>query len=139
MPELAQFFADHRRRNLAVLASGAIVSVLLAILALREQAAELAPKYTHESFFPGIAAEIKDATKIRVVSQKGTFDVTRSGSRWVIPQRSNYPASFEQIQKTLVGIAAFETIEPKTSRSDWFHYVDLDAPPRGNGILITVT
>src|SRR5215469_59445 len=116
MPELTQFFADHRRRNLAVLAGGAIVSVLLAILAVREQAAELAPKYTPESFFPGIAAEVKDAARIHVASRKGAFDVTRSGSHWVIPQRSNYPASFEQIQKTLVGMAAFETIEPKTSR-----------------------
>src|SRR5215469_5918495 len=139
MPELTQFFADHRRRNLAVLAGGTIVSVLLAILALREQAAELAPKYTPESFFPGIASEIKDATKIHIVSQKGIFDVAKSGSRWVIPQRSNYPASFEQIQKTLVGIAAFETIEPKTSRTDWFHYVDLDAPPKGNSVLISVS
>jgi hypothetical protein len=139
MPEIMRLFADHRRRNLAILAGGAIVSVLLAILALREQAAELAPKYTPESFFPGIAAEIKYATRIHVVSQKGVFDVMKTGAGWKIPQRSNYPASFQQIQKTLVGIAAFETIEPKTSRPDWFHYVDLDTPPKGNGVLFTVS
>jgi hypothetical protein len=139
MAELGTFLADHRRRNLAILAGGAAISVLLAVLALREQAAELAPKYTHETFFPGVAPEIKDATKIHIVSQKGSFDVIKNGSRWVIPQRSNYSASFEQIQKTLVGIAAFETIEPKTSRPDWFHYVDLDMPPKGNGILFAVT
>ena len=139
MSEITRFFADHRRRNLAILGGGAIVSVLLAILALREQAAELAPKYTPETFFPGVAAEVKDATKIHIVSQKGTFDVVKRGSGWVIPQRSNYAASFEQIQKTLVGIAAFETIEPKTSRPDWFHYVDLETPPKGNGTLIAVS
>ncbi len=139
MPELTNFFSDRRRRNLAILSGGAVVSVLLAILALREQAAELAPKYTPESFFPGIAAEVKSATKIHIASQKGAFDVTKTGSGWVIPQRSSYPASFEHVQKTLVGIAAFETIEPKTSRPDWFHYVELDAPPKGNGVLITVT
>src|SRR5215472_3096998 len=139
MPGIMALFADYRRRNLAILAGGAIGSVLLAILALHEQAAELAPKYTPESFFPGVAAEIKDATKIHIASQKGAFDVTKTGAGWVIPQRSNYPASFQQIQKTLVGIAAFETIEPKTSRPDWFHYVDLDSPPKGNGVLFTVT
>jgi len=58
---------------------------------------------------------------------------------WVLPQRGNYPASFEQVQKTLVGMAALETIEPKTSRPDWFHYVDLDTAPKGNGLLVSVT
>jgi hypothetical protein len=139
MSETRAFFADYRRRNLALLAGATVVSVLLAVLALHEQASELAPKYAPEAFLPGIASKIGNATKIHVASQKGAFDVTRTGSGWVIPQRGDYPASFEQIQKTLVGLAAFETIEPKTSRPDWFHYVDLDAPPKGHGVLITVT
>ena len=139
MLSASQLFSDHRRRNLVILAGLAVLSVLLAILALREQAAELAPKYSSESFFPGIAGEIKDATKVHIAGSKGAFDVVKSGAGWVVPQRSNYPASFEQIQKTLVGIAAFETIEPKTSRADWFHYVGLDAPPKGAGVLVTVT
>src|SRR4029079_18862201 len=39
---------------------------------------------------------------------------------------------------TLVGLAALQTIEPKTSRPEWLHYVGLDAPPAGDGIAITV-
>src|SRR5438067_2255825 len=131
MSEKGAFFADHRRRNLVFLAGAAILSVLLAILALHEQASELAPKYAPETFLPGAASEIKDAAKIHIASQKGAFDVTRTSAGWIIPQRGKYPASFEQVQKTLVGLAAFETIEPKTARPDWFHYVDLDAPPKG--------
>jgi len=132
------FFADHRRRNIGVLAALALLSVLLAVAAVHEQASELAPKYTPETYLPGIASRIASADRIHVTSAKGAFDVVKSAKGWVLPSRANYPASFDQVQKTLVGLAAFETIEPKTSRPDWFHYVGLDGPPRGSGVLIEV-
>ncbi len=138
---LTVFLSDPRRRNLAALAALALVSVVLALFALNERAAEVAPKYTPQTFFPGLAGELSQATHIHIESKKsGTFDVTFKPEKgWVLPGRSNYPASFEEVRKTLVGLAALQTIEPKTTRPDWFHYVDLDAPPKGNGILITVS
>lgn len=139
MAEAQGFFADFRRRNLAILAGLALVSVLLAFAALREQTAELAPKYIPETFLPGIASEVGSANRIHISSKKGAFDVVKASAGWVLPGRGNYPASFEEVQKTLVGLAGLETIEPKTSRPDWFHYVDVDAPPKGNGILVTVS
>src|SRR5580693_299948 len=139
MSDTAGYFADFRRRNIAILAGVAFVSVLLALLALHEQSEELAPRYVPETFLPGIASEIGSAAKIHVASNKGAFDVVRAGSGWVLRQRGNYPASFDQVQKTLVGLAGLETIEPKTERPDWFHFVDLETPPKGNGILIAVT
>ena len=42
------------------------------------------------------------------------------------------------MRRTLVGLAALQTIEPKTARAEWLHYVGLDAPPAGDGIAITV-
>ncbi len=47
----------------------------------------------------------------------------------MLPGRNDYPASYETVNKTLVGLAALQTIEPKTSRPDWLHYIGLDAPP----------
>jgi len=139
MAESSPFLADRRRRSIAILAGAAFVSVLLAIFALHEQAAELAPKFAPETFLPGLAGEIRDAVvRIHVAGKKGSFDVLRTQSGWVLPQRQNYPAAFDQVQKTLVGLAGLETVEPKTSRPDWFHFVDLDAPPRGNGTEISV-
>ncbi len=58
---------------------------------------------------------------------------------WVVPQHADFPASFDLVRRTLVGMAALETIEPKTSNPAWLHYVGLDSPPKGDGILITVT
>ncbi|MDE2266027.1 MAG: DUF4340 domain-containing protein [Alphaproteobacteria bacterium] len=139
--DLNAFFSDPRRRNIAILAALALISTVLAIFALNERAAEVAPKYTPQAFFPGFAGDLNKAAHIHIVSKKnGAFDVTFKPEKgWVLPGRSNYPASFEEVRKTLVGLAALQTIEPKTSRTDWFHYVDLDAPPKGNGVLITVS
>ena len=139
--ELKAFFNDPRRRNLAVLAALALLSVLLAVWALDRRAAEVAPKYPPHAFFPGLADKLDDVTRIHIASKKnGAFDVTFVPMKgWVLPDRSNYPASFEEVRKTLVGLAALQTIEPKTARPGWFHYVDLDAPPKGDGVLISLS
>jgi hypothetical protein len=134
---LDTILADYRKRNLAILGGAAVVSVLLAFIGLHEQSVELEPKYTPETFLPGIASKIADATKLHIVGNKGAFDVVKTDKGWVVAQRGNYPAAFDQVQKTLVGMAGLETIEPKTSRPDWFHYVDLETPPKGNGILVS--
>src|SRR5258706_11722429 len=139
MTDRGAYFADYRRRNLVVLAGAAAISVLLAIFAVREQAAEMAPKYSPELFFPGLASQVTGASRIHVASRKAAFDIVlaRDGS-WVMPQRMNYPASRAEVQRLLVGLAGLETIEPKTARPEWFHNINLDAPPKGNGVLIAV-
>ena len=136
------FLADPRRRNLAILAAIALLSVLLAILALHEQAEEGAPKYVQTEFFPGLAARVHQAAHIRIVSKKdGAFDVVFKPSKgWVLPGKNDYPASFSEVNKTLVGLAVLETIEPRTARADWLHYIGLDAPQQGgDGTEITVS
>jgi hypothetical protein len=139
MSDLTAYFSDHRRRNLAILAAAALACLLLAFFAIRLQEAELRHKFAAQPFFPGLADQARNAARIHIVSNKGSFDVARGkGDNWILPQRANFPASFDQVQKTLVGLAALETIEPKTARPDWFHFVDLDPPPKGNGTLIEV-
>jgi hypothetical protein len=139
MAEPRPLFADTRKRNLAILGAMAFVAVILAILALRQEASELAPKYAPETFLPGLASEVRTATRIRIANSKGTLDVVQTRSGWVLPEHGNYPAAFDQVQKTLVGLAALETIEPKTSRPDWFHFIGVDAPSKGSGTVVTVT
>ena len=133
--------SDPRRRNLAILFVLAIVCTIWAGIALAWRAAETAPKYPPHEFLPGFAAEVNQAVRIHIVSKKdGAFDVVFRPQRgWVLPTRGDYPASFDEVRKTLVGLAALETIEPKTNRADWLHYLDLDAPPQGSGTLIEVS
>ncbi len=137
--ELNQILADPRRRNLAVLAAAALVSLLLAIAAVWQESAESSMPAQTE-FLPGFAKAVRDAARIHIVSKSGAFDVNFVPEKgWVVPQRADYPASFSLVQRTLVGLAALRTIEPKTARPDWFHFVGLQTPPAGDGILIAVS
>jgi hypothetical protein len=130
---------DPRRRNLAILAGIALAMIALAVLALWQRARESEPHYVEESFFPKLAQHVREIADIRISSKTGTFDVVfKPDAGWVVAQHSNYPASFERLRETVVGMAALQTIEPKTSRPDWLPLIDLDAPPKGNGVEISL-
>jgi hypothetical protein len=130
---------DPRRRNLLVLAGIALLMVAFAVIALIRQSQEVAPHYQPQSFLPGLASEVREIAHIRIVSKKGTVDVQFKPDRgWVLTNHDDYPASFDHVRETVVGLAGLETIEPKTARADWLHYLDLDAPPKGDGVSITL-
>jgi Domain of unknown function (DUF4340) len=133
-------FADPRRRNLAVLGAVALLSLLLALGAIWQQADDSSDNAAPTQFFHGFARQVRNAARIHVASKSGAFDVTFVPEKgWVVAQRGDYPASFDLVQRTLVGLAALQTIEPKTARPDWFHFVGLETPPQGDGILIAVS
>lgn len=130
---------EKRRRILVALGSAALVSVLLAGFALEQRAAEGAPHYTPTEVLPGFSADVKNAALIEVTSHSGSFTVRGlQGKGWVLPSKGNYPANFDEVRHTLIGMAGLETIAPKTRRPDWLHYMALDTPPQGSGTLITV-
>ena len=132
-------FRDPRRRNLAILGGLAVLMVLFAAFGVWRQNAQLAPKYEPFTFFPDLPHTYQSVSRVHVASKKGTFDLAyKPGKRWVIPSRNDLPASFEQINRTVVGVASLQALEPKTARADWLHYLDLDAPPKGNGVLIAL-
>ncbi len=137
--DLNTLLKDPRRRNLAILAAAALVSMVLALVALDVQQDEVAPRNTPQSLFPNLVSRASNIARIHVASRRGAFDIVLMPYKgWVIPSRSDYPASYELARETVVGMAALLTIEPKTARADWLHFVDLDAPPKGNGTQITL-
>jgi hypothetical protein len=116
-----------------VLGAIALLTVVFAVLALWQQAESLAPKYTPELFFPKLKDQVTSIQSIHIVSKKtGTVDIalTANGD-WVLPGRNSYPASMEEIKKTVVALAYLEKLEPKTNRADWLHRVGLDDPAKG--------
>lgn len=133
---------DPRRRNLVVLSAIAAFALLLALFAVWRQSSS-GPGEAQREFFPGLATRIAhhEAARIHIVSKaNGTLDIAfKPRAGWVIASRDDFPASFEQVNGTLVGLAAMQVIEKKTARADRLHYLGLDAPPKGDGVLIMVT
>ena len=112
----------------------------MAAFALHQRAQEGAPHFTPTEFLPGFAAQVKDAARIHIVSHDGDFDIRNTPDKgWVLPARGDYPADTDEVRHTLIGLAALQTIEPKTARPDWYHYAGVEMPPKGSGTLITVS
>jgi hypothetical protein len=56
-----------------------------------------------------------------------------------LPDKSNYPADFNAVRKTVLGLAELELVEPKTSREDWQEKLGLSLPKSGGtGTLVTL-
>jgi len=128
-----------RRRNLAILAGITAVVVILAALSLWNRSREMAPHYSPRPFFPNLESEVRDVAHVHLQSNKGVIDVVFKPEKgWVIANHDEYPAAFDALRQTVLGVAQLQTIEPKTARADWLHYVDLGAPPQGNGVLISL-
>ena len=129
----------NQKRVLMVLAACALVSTGLAGFALHQSAEEGAQHFTPAPFFPGFAAQVKNAARIHIVSHGADFDIRNlPGQGWVLPGSGGYPADIDEVRHTLIGLAALETIEPKTARADWLRYEGLETPPKGDGVLIEV-
>jgi hypothetical protein len=127
---------DKRRRNLIVLGSAALISLGMAGFAVEQRAAQGIPPYAPTTFLPDFSD--KNAALIRIAGPAGTFDIVRTDKGWILPARNNYPANYDEVRHTLIGLASLQTIAPRTARADWLHYLALDAPPKGAGIQITV-
>lgn len=133
--------SDPRRRNLAILGTAALVLVILAAVALVGQQSNTSSPAQSETFFPGLVKELRSVTKIHIASKKyGAFDVVfKPQSGWVLPGRGDFPASFDAVRKTLIGMATLQTVERKTARADWLAYLGLTDPAKGgDGVLITL-
>ena len=130
---------DFRRKTLVILGAAAFVSVALSGLVLYQRARQGTPQFTPTEFLPGFAANVKNATSIHIVGSAGAFDVVFSeGKGWLLPDRGNYPADFDEVRHTLIGLATLETLGPKTARPDWLRYLGLETPPKGPGVSIIV-
>ncbi len=139
MPDWKSLLAEPRQRMLALLGVAAVAGIAVAAIAVHWQNSSLAPQNASKDFLPGFAAKIRQAAKIHIESKNGTFDVAFKPQKgWVLPENNDYPASMDEVRKTLVGLAGLETIEPKTARADWLSYLGLEAPPKGDGVVISV-
>jgi Domain of unknown function (DUF4340) len=139
MAAMEQVLSDPRRRNLAILGVLAVLLAIWAVVALWQQSAQLAAKYNPTPMFPGLPHQANNVKHVHIASKSGSFDVAfKPNKGWVVSSRNDFPASFAEVNRTVVGLATLQTLEPKTARADWLQYLDLDAPPKGNGVLITL-
>jgi hypothetical protein len=131
---------DPRRRNLMILGGITALFVVLAIIAVLQQASSVAPKFEERSFFPGLTDTINNVGEIAIQSKSGAFHVKLNQGKWSVAEKGGFPADAAQARSVAAGMAGLTTLEPKTNRADWLKYVDLDAPDKGgNAVDVKLT
>ena len=131
---------DPRRRNLTILSGITALFVVLAVIAVLQQASSLAPKFAPRLFFPGLTERVNDVAEIAVISKSGTFHVRLNQGKWTVVEKAGFPADAAQVRSVAGGIADLTTLEPKTNRADWLNFVGLGAPDKGgDGIDVKLT
>ncbi len=79
-----------------------------------------------ELLFPGLADQINDAARITVATADRKFAVVRADGGWTVADRYGYPAKFDTVKATLVGLAQLRTVEAKTAEPSLYPRIEVE-------------
>ena len=115
-----------------------VVFVVLAIVALRSGDRNTAPATAIERALPQLTPKLAELAWIRITHAgvKATF--AEIGGRWVMVEKSNYPAVQSKVRQMLVALADLTLAEPKSERPQWFPRLGVDDPTNGQSTQVTI-
>ena len=70
-----------------------------------------------QRLFPELATRADDIQSIVIARKDGSFRIVRDGDRWVVPDKSKYPASTDAVRRLLVGLSELRALEAKTTNA----------------------
>ncbi len=91
--------------------------------------------------FAGLDAKAGDIA--RIVLQKGkqqaVFVRDASGKNWVVENKGNFPAKFDQLRPIVSGMVEARIIEPKTAKPDLYDKLEIGDPAKDDAKSTLVT
>ena len=129
-----------RLRALAYLAGATGFAVVLAAVALFQRNSTGEPAFKPVRMFADLAKQIEEVVSIQIETKAASFNVVRDGQgRWMLPDRAKYPADFNTVRKTILGLAELNLVAQKTSRAESQEKLGLGLPKTGgSGTLVTL-
>jgi hypothetical protein len=115
MEAATTMMASRRGRTLAILGGVTVLSVVLAVAAVYQRSASLAPQSEQRALFPGLTEQLTGLSEIEVSSKAETLHIRQTDGRWVVVERDNYPADAGQVRAAGTGVADLQIIENKAS------------------------
>ncbi len=127
-------------RNGILFLSATVLAVAIASYALVGRNGSTGPIFESLLMFPELADQLDDVTHIAIETSEGGFEVMRDQNGiWVLPDRSNYPASLAIVRATVRGVTTIELLEKKTARPERHEAVGLIAPSAGgDGVVLSL-
>jgi hypothetical protein len=131
-------------RNLGILAVVTAAVAALAAVAVYRQQAAVAPKVETGVVLPALGAKVNDIATIEVKTGDKSLTVHRDPAKadapWTVKELGDYPAKFEKVKETIVGLSMLEKVEPRTDRPESYDKISVQEPAPGNEAkLVTVS
>ena len=125
---------------LAALGIVALAAVGGAVFIVTKQNAATQEVQLGQRVFPELAARGDDVQTIIIARKEGTFRVVRDGDRWVVPDKSKYPASLDVVRRLLVGLSELRTMEAKTTQAALYPELGVENvdTPEAKSIQVTL-
>ena len=102
-------------KYLTALAAVTAAIAIAATIATRTQAPPGPDAGIGEAIYPGLAGRLNAVEKFTVARKDGNFTLARKVETWTAVEKSDYPADFEKIRRTMLEIAELRILEAKTS------------------------
>lgn len=93
-----------------------------------------------EPLLPGLRERVNDVAAISVQAADGRFTARRGADGWTLDESDGYPAKFETVKKTLMGLSELRTLEAKTANPARHAELGLEDPeaPGATSALVTL-
>jgi hypothetical protein len=92
-----------------------------------------------QRLFPELAARADDIQAIVIARKDGSFRIVRDGDRWLVPDKSKYPASTDAVRRLLVGLSELRTFEAKTTTAATYPELDVENVDSPNAKSVQVS
>jgi hypothetical protein len=89
--------------------------------------------------FPGLASHINDMTTLRIKGYGETVTLRKKGDGWVIEEIDDYPALFDRVKQTIIGISELKVVSTKTSNPDLYSRLGVEGPGVADSPSVLVT
>jgi len=117
------------------------IVTLIVIIAASVAVNLRAPKTVIEkgTLFPGLASHINDMTTIRIKGYVEAVTLRKKGDGWVIEEIDGYPALFDKVKQTIIGISELKVVATKTSNPDLYSRLGVEGPEVADSPSVLVT
>ena len=127
-----------QRRSLTLLMSATVAMVIVAAAALATGGAGVSHAAPDQRALPALATDLGDVASVEVRRTGLDLTFVRDGDKWLVAQKSKYPADAAKVRRVVLALADMTLVEPKTSEPALYPRLEVEDPGKGKSTLVTV-
>ena len=108
-----------------------VVTLVIGVAAFfisTEQTEQVEDQESGQTFLSGLSNEINSVDQIVISEKTGKLHLKQDNGKWILLEKSSYPADFGKIKQLLLSLSDLKTIESKTSKPESYGRLGVQKP-----------